>query len=199
MPLSDFPLDIALIGVANPYHAVGAMRAPMGNGDKSDSNYLVFGPQDIALAQKLILRGDSHAKFMRQLLVWLRITGPRYWWQEFDTYRLGVDKVSSSSRYALSHRELTQADFAAKIPSRLLGELIVMQREQQWYELKQLLPESYLQERYVMCSYQALRKMTTERWAHWLPEWRYFVTWVRERVPWAEQLIFVGMEAKGDS
>ena len=38
-----------------------------------------LGPNDLGLAQKLILAGNEHAKFMRQIFVSVDITAPLYW------------------------------------------------------------------------------------------------------------------------
>ena len=63
--------------------ALRGMRNPMNSWNKSDSgfnyNTTVVGPKDLELAQKLILAGDEHAKFMRQIFVSVDITAPIYW------------------------------------------------------------------------------------------------------------------------
>ena len=38
-----------------------------------------LGPNDLDLAQRLILAGSEHAKFMRQIFVSVDITAPLYW------------------------------------------------------------------------------------------------------------------------
>ena len=38
-----------------------------------------LGPNDLGLAQKLILAGTEHCKFMRQIFVSVDITAPIYW------------------------------------------------------------------------------------------------------------------------
>lgn len=54
----------------------GILRA-----DECDHVYEVafIGPNDMSLAQKLILAGNEHAKFMRQIFVSVDITAPLYW------------------------------------------------------------------------------------------------------------------------
>ena len=71
--------------------AIRGMRFPMQSGEKSDSYYkdiffgssswseYVIGPNDLALARKLIAAGTDHSKFMRQILVSMDITAPLYW------------------------------------------------------------------------------------------------------------------------
>ena len=38
-----------------------------------------LGPGDLDLAQRLVLAGNEHAKFMRQIFVSVDITAPLYW------------------------------------------------------------------------------------------------------------------------
>ena len=57
--------------------------------DYGTDDYLVIGPKDLSLAQKLIIAGDEHAKCMRGINVWVEITAPWYWWNEWTTYVIG--------------------------------------------------------------------------------------------------------------
>ena len=63
--------------------AFRGMRAPMNSWDKSDSIFIndkiIIGENDLKLAQKLILAGTEHAKFMRQIFISVDITAPLYW------------------------------------------------------------------------------------------------------------------------
>ena len=40
-----------------------------------------LGPNDLELAQKLIIAGSEHCKFMRQIFVSVDITAPLYFWK----------------------------------------------------------------------------------------------------------------------
>lgn len=42
-------------------------------------NVAFLGPGDLDLAQRLVLAGNEHAKFMRQIFVSVDITAPLYW------------------------------------------------------------------------------------------------------------------------
>ena len=72
--------------------ALRGMRNPKESWEKSDTktfntncyddlkNYpVIIGPNDIKLAQTLILAGSEHRKFMRQIFVSVDITAPLYW------------------------------------------------------------------------------------------------------------------------
>ena len=70
-----------------------------------------LGPNDLALAQKLILAGDEHAKFMRQIFVSIDIMAPLYWWKEFDTYKIGTTANSTSTMHKLTSAPITKDCF----------------------------------------------------------------------------------------
>jgi len=57
--------------------------------------------KQLDLLRKLIYRGDDHSKVLRMINLSFTISAPRYWWQEFDTYRIGVEKISSSTMHTL--------------------------------------------------------------------------------------------------
>lgn len=68
--------------------ALRGMRNPLESYAKSDSAYMLsadnishykIGKADMDLAQRLVLAGDEHAKFMRQIFVSVDITAPIFW------------------------------------------------------------------------------------------------------------------------
>jgi len=73
------------------------------------------GQKDIELAKKLIKDGDEHAKAIRGMLVYAEIDAPRYFWQEMNTYTVGVEPLGSEStmhdRPKLSGEELVEYKF----------------------------------------------------------------------------------------
>lgn len=60
------------------------------------------------------------------------------------------------------------------------------------YDIKSILPDSFIQTRVRAFSYQALRRIVHQRHNHRLPEWREFIEWIRT-LPLAEELIFHGI------
>lgn len=61
------------------------------------------------------------------------------------------------------------------------------------YDIKALMPESFIQKRIEAFSYQCLRNIVKQRKGHRLPEWATFIHWVKS-LPFAEELILVGLE-----
>jgi len=127
------------------------------------------------VARRLAPKGNGESKFLESIVVWLDIRAPRYWWQQFDTYRVGVTKQSESTMHTITKRPLTQEDFAAPIPKEWLEELNRFIEAKEWRRVKELLPESFIQRRIVYTNYQTLRRIVAQRRDHRLPEWWKFI------------------------
>ena len=68
--------------------------------------------KDLSLLQTLVKRGDEHAKVVRGINVWAKITATRKWWSECDTYRCGRERLASgSTMHELGQRPLSVDDF----------------------------------------------------------------------------------------
>lgn len=117
--------------------AIRGMRNPMNSWEKSDTimkstilkteeiapgvtaynqeycvPYPVIGPNDMKLAMQLRNAGPEHAKFLRMIAVICDITGPLYWWKEFDTYKVGTVANSCSTMHKIADKEFTLDDFS---------------------------------------------------------------------------------------
>ena len=128
-----------------------------------------------AVGERLKFLGDGHNKFLESVVVWIDMTAPRYFWQQFDTYRIGVSKQSESTMHTLTARPLTQEDFAHPIPQVMLGFLNGKIEQEDWETVKRNLPESFLQRRIVCTNYMALQRIVRQRRSHRLAEWQDFV------------------------
>ena len=78
----------------------------------SDEYTYDIGPNDRDLMVRLRNAGTDHRKFMRMIVVYLDINAPLYWWKEFDTYRVGVEKNSCSTMHKIHAKEFTLEDFS---------------------------------------------------------------------------------------
>ena len=132
---------------------------------------IAIDKKDLALLHTLVKRGDEHAKVVRGIMVWAKITAPVYWWCEEETYRMGHERLASESTMHIDCRGLAGSELQ---------------------EAKSAIPMGKELTKVDMFSYQALRKMVAQRHDHRLPEWHEFVDWVRT-LPLAEELIFVGL------
>ncbi|RHS68303.1 hypothetical protein DW954_02905 [Clostridium sp. AM45-5] len=102
--------------ITNFENAILGARNPMESHKRMDSFYnkngeYILGPNDLGLMQRLLkasmAQGNSHSKFMRQILVSVNITAPLYWWKEVDQYRVGVTTNSESTMHRLAKTPIT--------------------------------------------------------------------------------------------
>ena len=206
--------------------ALHGMRNPLNSWDSADSyrTYIenpetgnrakfefFMGDNDHELAMRLAKSGSTHAKYRRMIVVYADITAPLYWWKEFDTYRMGVEKNSCSTMHKIQAKEFTPEDFSCEHMSEptknLLDDVIFSLNTNRkefnnhdfddpkysWWQMIQSLPSSYNQKRTVMMSYEALSSMYRDRKDHKLDEWRDFCAWVKN-LPYSE---IITLEDKG--
>jgi len=164
--------------------AVKCKSGPGGYNENPEGYWL--GPEDSALARKLVLAGDEHAKFMRQIMVWADITLPRYLWSEFDTYGF-IPKNSESTMHTAHKRFLEAADFEGGISPATLAELndiIARQNRKEIisttfiHQFKNALPEGFLQKRTVCFSYATALRIKKQRKNHRLQGWTEVCDWI---------------------
>lgn len=134
------------------------------------------------VASRLAHKGGGESKFLESIVVWLDITAPRYWWQQFDTYRVGVTKQSQSTMHTILRRELTQEDFEDGCEGIILELVNKKIRERDFRWIKKHLPESFLQRRIVCTNYMVLQRAYKQRKEHKLPEWQCFFGSILELV-----------------
>ena len=198
--------------------ALHGMRNPLESWAKNDTveenGTVIIGENDLALAKRLIKAGNEHRKFMRQIFVSVDITGPLYWWKEFDTYKVGTVANSTSTMHKLASTPITldcfeiddydgslayesgELDGIIKKHIEFLEEMRVKYLETKdkryWKELIRWLPSSWQQTRTVTMSYENLLAMCSpgQRRFHKLAEWSVaFINWARS-LPYAQELIF---------
>ena len=184
------------------------------------SSYAYIGPNDMKLMQTLIKAGSSHRKFLRQIFISVDISAGLYFWKEFDTYKVGTVANSTSTMHKLASTPITLDCFDTDIGEedfssddydtimRIIGFLEELRKryndtkdKKYWRELIQFLPESWIQKRTVTLSYENVYAMIRDRHNHKLHEWSgkddmiaaNFIDWAH-RLPYAEQLLFIGLE-----
>lgn len=192
--------------------AIRGMRNPMNSLDKSDSGIckggddgigcnncakqiscvhtydhsFQLGKNDYELMMKLATGGSVHAK---------------YWWNEFDTYKVGTVANSCSTMHKIHEKEFALDDFShehlvtiVKKDIKKTIDTLNMVREtyidggyfqdldgntikvepknkEVWWQMIQLLPSSYNQKRTVMLDYEVLAGIYPMRKDHKLDEW----------------------------
>lgn len=212
--------------------AIRGMRNPMNSWCKSDSQFHVcstsgrtscteIGNNDLKLMQSLVKAGTDHSKFMRMINVSCDIIAPRYWWTEYDTYKVGTVRNSCSTMHKISAKEFEPSDFSREHLTTLdyqhydildteeveriefqtasteILRLIIQclnnyrklylatKNKKYWWQMIQILPQSYNQRATVQLNYAALRNMYHARKNHKLDEWVEFCKWI-ETLPYSE-------------
>lgn len=173
----------------------------------------LIGPADMDLCRRLINGGSEHRKFLRQIMVSVDITAPRYWWAEFDTYKVGTTANSTSTMHKLASTPITLKCFETddyqdhlsalneRTLSTFIGEELIPYLEalrqkyletkdkRYWKELIRWLPNGWLQTRTVTMNYENLRSMYHQREGHKLSEWHQFCKWIENDLPYSKELI----------
>lgn len=196
-------------------HAIRGCRNALESWNKSDSFWncvdydslnekdiyeYKLGPNDLALMKRLCKAGTDHRKFMRMIVVYVDIWAPLYWWKEFDTYKVGTVANSCSTMHTIHKNKFDLNDFSCEhlLPNaeealcRTITTLNFYREEYletkdktYWWQMIQLLPSSYNQNRTVMLNYEVLANMYKSRKDHKLDEWHEFCDWIRE-LPYSE-------------
>ena len=131
------------------------------------------------IAAKLCKAGAGEDKFLRQIVYWWDVTAPRYWWAEADTFKVGTVAQSESTMHTIMHHPLTNADFEAPVPYAVRNSLDRMWREYRdtkdqklFFELKNALPEGFLQRRIWTLNLANMKNIYRQRKNHRLSQWR---------------------------
>lgn len=132
------------------------------------------------VSEKLAPKGDGHNKFLEFIDVFVLIRAPRYWWSQFDTYRVGITKQSESTMHTILKTPFTVESFQClmgdePISQHTLDRLNSLRERKNWRQLKIELPESYLQTRIVKLSYMNIKNIVRQRKSHKLIEWQMFI------------------------
>lgn len=143
----------------------------------------------LRIATRLAPKDGGHNKFLESIAVWIDINAPRFWWSEFDTYRVGITKQSNSTMHTLKKTKLTQDHFEYDITADYLVEVNKMIADG-WLidEIKNALPDGFLQRRIVCTNYKTLKHIIAQRHDHKLPQWKSFCEAIVEQIDYPEFL-----------
>ena len=156
------PLQIRTLEVVGIGHSLRAMRNPWMSHDRAERE------ADLKLAAKLIRAGDEQAKAIRGVIAYFEMEFQIGWMVEFDTYRIGVETLSTSSTMHLDHKGMKGEELA---------------------QAKQTNLPHVIYRRTSMASYQTLRRIYKQRRHHRHPDWTLFCNWI-ESLPYFHVLIW---------
>lgn len=110
-----------LLEIAGWEAAIRGMRHPLKSHARSDSyfdsnlNDYVIGSNDLDLMRRLCQAAEkennpAHNKFLRMIQVWVDIQAKRYWWSEWDTYKVSTTANSESTMHRLMKDGISRED-----------------------------------------------------------------------------------------
>ena len=124
---------------------------------------------DMKLLSALVRRGDEHAKVIRGIIVYAKITAPIHFFWDEETYRAGHERLSSGSTMNTEGRGLSGDDLAKALHEVPFDRVITKAD---------------------FFSYQCLRNMYFQRRNHRKNEWHEFCAWI-ESLPYSKELITI--------
>jgi hypothetical protein len=145
-------------------------------------------------AKALAKKGGGHNKFLESIVVWLDVEAPRNFWSEFDTYRVGMTKQSESTMHTIRKRPLTLEDFHTTggkdqyIVGKTLTDINKSREYMSVEEIKNSLPDSYLQRRQICTNYKVLQNIVWQRENHKLPTWQLFCNRLKQSLAHPEYI-----------
>jgi len=162
-------------------------------------------PPDKTLINLANAKQRSHAKFLRQMKIAFDVTAPLYWFSEFDTYRIGVTRMSDSTMHTLLNRELSPNDFLHTVDNDLTYTFVMkaiqginaIREKENWdnntklISIKKILPSSFKYTSFITMNYEVLRTIYHDRINHRLPEWQMFLNSFRD-IPYFQEFIVGG-------
>lgn len=149
------------------------------------------------VAKSLAGKDYGHDKFLRMIDIWMLVTAPRFWWVEMDQYKIGKDEndelvffegdvitSSESTMNSIAERDFNHDDFEYPISQE---ELANLNHKLNGYRLKHItlaqlknsLPEGYLQKRVIKMNYAVAWSIKISRQNHRLPQWHTFIDALR--------------------
>jgi len=172
-------------------------------GITSDMSYSDFYQCDslvakmMAVADKLSKLSPEHKKFLRQIEVIVQINAPRYFWSEFDTYKIGTTAQSESTMHTILKQRLSDANFSCddkEFIDTIISKIEATKKcfnsdTEKIIKIKRILPESFKQMRLVTMNYEVLANIIRQRKSHRLPEWKEFCSRIINMIPMSHWVI----------
>jgi hypothetical protein len=135
----------------------------------------------------------GESKFLESIILWVEVNTSRALWSEMDTYRIST-KQSESTMHTLGKRPLVMEDFEYPLPEGMLeivNNQIILYKEKKIkkHQLKNSLPEGFLQKRVWCFSYKTLQNIVNQRKDHIMPQWNEFIDQLISQIDHPEFII----------
>lgn len=186
--LEEAGFDSAMYGFSLSYRKPGVLREDHWTEERKDKTYkaaLVNAGRD-----------KGHNKFLEHMQVWFSITATLEWWKQFDTYRIGVSKQSSSTMHTLDsgdilpeHLDIKAKEFANTHDMQIYLNYLQMLSKQSSRIKSKALPQGYLQEREVNFNYKVIRHIALQRFHHRITDWQKLLEEIINQIDYPEFII----------
>lgn len=161
------------------------------------------------IANKLAKISSTEGKFLREIPVIMDITAPIYWWKEFDTYKVGVTRLSESTMHSICKKPFEISDFSVDETMETMipymeyiiqqlnslrdlylngakekdGKYLIAPKDKKiWRMIIQSLPCNYMQKSHIMMNYEVIARIIIDRTNHKLSEWNKFIEIVTDNI-----------------
>ena len=142
------------------------------------------------VARGLAHKQGGHNKFLETIMFTLDIDAPRYWWSQFDTYRVGISKQSESTEDGMFEHITEELNAIRNDYLKAEADGDEEAKTRCFMDMKAALPEAFLQRRIVVVNLKTLQNMYMQRKNHRLPQWHKFFedisAQLEERAPFDE-------------
>lgn len=199
--------DVMTMGIRG---AIKGMRYPKNSEIMSDSIFIkqelvTLGEMDKALILRLCKAGEADRKMLRMIHFQASVKMPMSWWIQYATYKVATTENSRSRMHKFGTDELTLNDFYEPVKTTTLPFVLEQinkkikeyknaapkDKKRKWRQALDSLPMTYLQERMIDVSYEALLKMLLTRATDKLDmEWGFFLSVVKEQCPLLREIYF---------
>ena len=162
----------------------------MDNAEEPDSWWEVKRERAATRSEALAGKDGGHNKFLESIQLWIDVNACRALWSEFDTYRVGTTKQSTSTMHLLAKRAPAYDDFEEGTAIAVMDAFqdVWLQAKGDINVLKMNLPEGFLQRRIVCTNYKVLRNIIAQRQGHRLKLWDVFIGEIMKQVEHPELL-----------
>lgn len=181
--LKEAGVPEALLGLSLSYYDGGCPLESWWDQNKKD--------KAMRRANGLAHRQGGHNKFLESVMIWMHVRASRGWWQEFDTYRVGVTKNSASTMHTLAKRLATKEDFVEGTTLEAIEAFntVLKENPKDITRVKANLPEGFLQDRVICLNYKALQGVIYQRAGHRLTYWGEFIRQTLSQVSMPDWLV----------
>lgn len=201
-------IKVENVKVYNLANAVYAARNAHNSWHLSDSDLEndILGENDLALAKKLYKAGSEHRKYARQIFVTMDITCNHFFWQEFDTYKVGTVRNSCSKMHKIHVKEFVKDDFShegidecgektQEVFQVVLDELERLRNlfnktneKKYWRAMIELLPMGYNIKATITMNYENVFNIIHQRRHHKVFEWEELVEKILLNLPYMREI-----------